>query len=1126
MLTDRQKEAMRHDISLCVTAGAGTGKTHVLVNRYISLIEDAGCRPSEILALTFTDKAAAEMKERVEKEIFEKEGPFWDQIKEEMMWANISTFHSFCSKVLREFPVEAGIEPGFSVLTDSESEDIIKDTINSLFTGKPDPFVKESLDECLCTYGTYYLELFLREMHRKRRYANDFFEALENSPEKTAVMWKEALLQEKLSIATEFWESSVLPKAAGDLFSLSESFAGDGDKGAKYLKSVKEFLILLKSEDPRDICRGLLGIAETAGGSKSMGSKKVFGDFKENLISSYSALKDYADGLPGDILAAETTEDTPETKRTLKILKSLYVVYREMEKGIRREKHARGAVDFTDMINLTYSLFRKYPDIVAKSYSKRFKYVMIDEFQDTDPVQAEITSYILNGGKQKDNRKCSSIFVVGDPKQSIYLFRDADVTQFRRSGEKIKNEYKGDLVSLDINFRSTKEVLSFVNRIFGEILKETKKPWDFGYEPVRVSEKRAEDCGSVGLIITPPGKTVSERAVFEADAVARKIRIITGEKKVLVSQKPASWQDIAILIERRNNLKYIEYSLKKYGIPYRVYGGLGLYEKQEVLDAGSVLSFLKNPKDDSSLYAALRSPFFGFSDAEIFRICNGYAEGLFEKLKRDESEKSKNACRLLSSWLLYARRVLPSALFRKIISESGIYAVYAGVPGGGQAMANLEKLSDIIREREKGGFYTLDRLVSELSSSVSSGEKEGEAEPENTGGDAVTIMTVHASKGLEFPVVIIPGLSDSSPSDNSPVVVDGELGVGIKIPDFETGDDYVNSPPLMVQKYRQRQKMQAEKKRLFYVAATRARDHLIMCASEPKEMPSSFEACKTRADWVMFCLLRGKDGLHDGVYETVCDGEKCTVKVTRAENLADFGADEKKPKYVHLPKNIPAPENYGKSVWSFPEARLCGSHERVFSATEIEDYLRKTGEIKTAPQKKAAKKPSAKDGLKMADRGTFIHEIFAGKDLPAVLWNYPEVREDEAQLYAGMYRKFLDSEFMKDVKRSYCELSFKTGIAGYKISGAIDRLVEKTDGWYVIDYKTGDETEEDHSVQMGIYKEAAEGILKLPVKTVIYKTSDESFNEVPINSAELRDRVSKTCDKMTREIYDDTDIQP
>ncbi|MDD4127441.1 MAG: UvrD-helicase domain-containing protein, partial [Methanomicrobium sp.] len=207
MLTERQSEALRYDISLCVTAGAGTGKTHVLVNRYIRLIEEAGCRPSEILALTFTDKAASEMKERVEKEIFLKSGPFWEQVKEEMMWANISTFHSFCSKILREFSIEAGIEPGFSVLSDNESEEIIAGALSSLFGSTPENSVKESLENCLCAYGTYYLEMFLRELHRQRRYSDEFFEKLETDDDTIVNEWKSALLYEKTGIASEFKNS-------------------------------------------------------------------------------------------------------------------------------------------------------------------------------------------------------------------------------------------------------------------------------------------------------------------------------------------------------------------------------------------------------------------------------------------------------------------------------------------------------------------------------------------------------------------------------------------------------------------------------------------------------------------------------------------------------------------------------------------------------------------------------------------------------------------------------------------------------------------------------------------------------------------------------------------------------
>ena len=1122
MLTSRQCEALRHDISLCVTAGAGTGKTHVLVNRYIKLIEDAGCRPSEILALTFTDKAASEMKERVEKEIFKKNGPFWEQIKEEMMWANISTFHSFCSKVLREFPIEAGIDPGYCVLSENESEEIISGAINSLFKGIPEKRIKESLDDCLCAFGTYYLDSYLRELYRQRRYSKEFFEQLAHDEESILNKWHCALLVEKESISSEFKNSSVLTGAADTLLLLAESFAGDDDKGAAYLKSAKEHLILLKSRSPEDICRGLYGIASLQGGSKAMGSRKLFGDKKELLAESYSALKEYASGLPSDILIMRGDKNDPSAKRTIKLLKSLGQIFTALEDKISREKHIRGAIDFSDMINLTYGLFKTYPELVRKSYADRFRFIMIDEFQDTDPVQAEIVTGIVEAKRElSGNQECNSLFVVGDPKQSIYLFRDADVAQFKHSGRKISEEYKGGLVALDINFRSTNEVLSFVNILFSRILKESEKPWDFSYEPVCVSENRAADRGSVELLFTPDAKTAAERAVFEAEAVARKLRMIVDQKDIYVFEisgssgetlkKNASWGDIAILLERRNNLRFIEYALKKYDIPFRVYGGLGLYEKQEILDAKSVLSFLKNQGDDISLYAALRSPWFGFSDAELFRIAGGHSHGLFEKLKKSELAKAKSAYSLLSSWLLCARKKAPSEIFRKIIRESGIAAVYTGIYGGEQAMANLEKLSDIIREREKGGYYSLDKLVAELSASVLSNDREGEAEPEDTGEDAVLIMTVHASKGLEFPVVIVPGLSDAPPAENSAIIVDGELGAGIKIPDFETGDDYANSPPLSIQRYRMKQKTHAESKRLFYVAATRARDHLILTASAPKEIPNSGEVCKTRAEWVLFFLLSGhNEDLSEGIHIIGVGESTGTIKISRSEHLPEYRANESKGKLITLPDGFKEPDSRFKF-----EINLESDEEKTHShsATEILAFLAGEKSHVLKEKKRFLENPLLRKNVKKSERGEIIHAIFAGEDAYSVFSKFALENAEKADDYIKLYRIFLETPLMKSSKRSFCELSFITNIGGHRFSGSIDRLVETQKGWYIIDYKTGESMENhNYELQIAVYKKAAADILGIMPGAFIYHTDTGEFTEInpDMDAAELI--IIKACE--------------
>ncbi|MBQ4415559.1 MAG: UvrD-helicase domain-containing protein [Methanomicrobium sp.] len=999
MFTTMQEEALRHDISLCVTAGAGTGKTHVLVNRYIRLIKEAGCRPSEILALTFTEKAAAEMKERVEAEIRKESGGEWEEIKEEMMWANISTFHSFCSKIIREYAVELGIDPAFKVLSNSENADLVGNCINSLFLGRSlsgngrrssvasetvnsakERAVYDSITYCLLIYDVNGLTEILRKFHEKRRYAKEFFAKLDADPDAVIENWSGGFAVQKKAVNREFFDETPVYRAAvEDLIELSAEFTQGTDTGTEYLRNVRDILPEILTDDPDKFCKALLALFSVKGSAR-MGKKEVFGDSLAKLRESYSLLKSFYDSLPKDLLKIDAGKGSDEILRTIDILKHIGRVFNALEDMIESEKRSKGAADFTDMIDLTYLLFTSRSELIARDYAGRFRFIMIDEFQDTDPTQAEIIYRLIDISRPSCGNSagesvipCNALFVVGDPKQSIYLFRDADVAQFKDAGQKIREDFGGGTVSLDVNFRSTDAVLCFVNRLFSDIFAKCVNKWDFRYDPLSVSDKRKNDIGSVELILTPESGNSSEipSALNEANAIASRIRSIVKDGDMRVYDKtrsaeeaadgaeaaaadgtadesrPAKYGDIAVLIERRTNLKYFEYALRKYSIPYRVYGASGLYAKQEIKDCISLFSFLRNLHDGIALYGILRSPWFGFSDAELFRVFGG--GNPFHNLRdignsddADSSslaEKSRSAYALLKSWRTLARRIAPSKLFARMIRESGLFAVYAGIAGGDMMTANVGKLADIIREHESEGYYTLDKLVYDLCFAAKSDDEEGEADlqPEIIGDNTVSIMTVHASKGLEFPIVILPELTGEKGGNREvSLFVDGDIGVGIKIPPLidETtenvsdaeSNDFIPSPPLALQKYLYQQKSHAETKRLFYVACTRARDHLILCGKVPKEgsekeisvadATRGDSACRTRMSYLQrylrFKLLETADSSGTSGISDTCarngntndTGGEADNRGTDTEKAGNVDADNGEDKVCTLSGGI------------------------------------------------------------------------------------------------------------------------------------------------------------------------------------------------------------------------------
>ena len=1265
MFTKMQEEALRHDISLCVTAGAGTGKTHVLVNRYIRLIKEAGCRPSEILALTFTEKAAAEMKERVEAEIRKESGAEWEDIKEEMMWANISTFHSFCSKIIREYAVELGIDPAFKVLSNSENADLVGNCINSLFLGRPrsgngrrnyaasdtadsakERAVYDSITNCLLIYDVSGLTEILRKFHEKRRYAKEFFAKLDADPDAVIENWSGGFSVQKKAFHRAFFDETPVYRAAvEDLIDLSAEFMQGTytvtDTGIVYLRNVRDLLPEILTDDPDKFCRALFALFSVKGSAR-MGKKEVFGDSLAKLRESYSLLKSFYDSLPKDLLRIDAGIGSDEIVRTIEILKHLGMVFNALEDMVESEKRGMGAADFTDMIDLTYLLFTSRSELIAKDYAGRFRFIMIDEFQDTDPTQAEIIYRLIDlsrdshGNSACGSKPCNALFVVGDPKQSIYLFRDADVTQFKDAGRKICEDFGGGTVSLDVNFRSTDAVLGFVNRLFSDIFAKCVNKWDFSYDPLAVSDKRKNDIGSVELILTPESENTSEipSVLNEAKAIAARIRSIVKDGDLRVYDKtrsvegasdgeevaedrdadgiadgnesrPAKYGDIAVLIERRTNLKYFEYALRKYGIPYRVYGAAGLYAKQEIKDCISLFSFLKNRHDEIALYGILRSPWFGFSDAELFRVFSGGNPfnnlrdigNSADSARSSLTEKSRSAYTLLESWRTLARRIAPSKLFARMIRESGLFAVYAGIAGGDMMTANVEKLADIIREHESEGYYTLDKLVYDLCFAAKSDDEEGEADlqPEIIGDNTVSIMTVHASKGLEFPIVILPELSsEKGSSREGSLFVDGEIGVGIKIPPLidenaeneydAEANDFIPSPPLALQKYLYMQKSLAETRRLFYVACTRARDHLILCGKVPKEgsdkeisginATRSDSGGRTRMSYLQrylrFRLLETADssgtaedsdtvacdgnendtgeadadetdnvytlsgGISSGLYDISNGSFKATVRVIRYEDLPECG-DEKSAEDKRLidAGKLKALGNSEGGTGDAVDTGLSQSDsfnpfDRKFSVTEINLYLRSPKDHRETYLTHKAANPTVKglgrhsDGV---DKGIIIHEIFAGADPKHVFDRYLVKDAAEMEEYRKCYEKFIGNTFVADAQTLACELGFTVNIGGYIFSGSIDRLMRKDGELMIIDYKTGSKVEESernskYAVQMAVYQTAVREMCGQNARTFIYYTQTDEFGEVVFDASEVCRTIAETCGRIIGEEAD------
>ncbi|KAF1078535.1 exodeoxyribonuclease V subunit beta [Methanogenium sp. MK-MG] len=1094
--TPVQETAITCPGSLCVTAGAGTGKTYVLVSRYLDLLEREGDEQAgvqEILALTFTEKAAAEMKDRVRRALAAAEGEEAARFRDDLMWAGISTIHSFCTRILREYALEAGLEPGFAVIESYELAEMTEETLyRLLYTPLPEP-VRTAVLSCLRTFGVWELQKTLIALYDQRWNADRFFTWVTAAPDAVIAVWMEAAEAEQADICAQFFASPA-GEAAAVLRDLAMAFAGDDDAGTRYLAAAAPGLKALDPDCPGETCRALADILSCKG-SKNMGSAKIFGqDGKRQLITAYTALKEWEDDNSRGLLTLTISPDDPKTTETIHIMQALGTTFSWFSETIGQMKAQRGAIDFGDMLIHTQTLLAENP-AARNGIAAKYRAIMVDEFQDTDPLQAAIISDILTAAGKK-----RSLFVVGDPKQSIYLFRNADVTQFKATRDRILAERGGREVALDTSFRSAPEIIGLVNTLFSAILGADRLPWEFGYDALGVTESRETHTGSAEILITPPGKNNAERDPAEADAVATWLASLVREQQKTVyergadrewNERPASFGDCAVLIETRSRLHLIEDAFCRAGVPYRIYGGTAFYERQEVRDCAAVIAFLADNSDDIALYGALRSPFFGLSDADIFRAADGRGQGLFSRLREDVTGPVADACQTLARWQTYARREPPSVLVSRILRESGMYAVCAGQKNGDQKTANLRKITGIARSRETVGCYGFDDFAADIRQAVRDAPKEEDAPLPTAGEDAVLVMTVHASKGLEFPVVALPFTNADSGGRRNGTVFEEELGLAVKIPG---SDGPIDAPISLLIQHRRRQKEAAEARRLFYVAVTRARDHILFTGTLPNMELVALgpDAGKTRMHRTFAALGITPDAVEaGGVSCTTPNGREWRITITTAEH--SNGAVNCSPPPVAVAITAPLPAERADAAWTTPPPPAAGRSRPPLSVTAIHRYA--SGGMGAGEPDPVQLLQSGGEEKHSARKGNLMHAVFAGM-APAHAGDLHGFSTDDTYLSvcAAAYQQFCCHPFIRESTCHQCEVKFVHRFGDVQVRGAIDRIVRRADGQYVvIDYKTEADPEdrpcrEEHLIQLAVYADAVCALTGSLPDTCLYYT--------------------------------------
>ena len=819
-LTPHQKSALEFENHLSLTANAGSGKTFVLARRYLNAALKDGVTLSNIAAITFTDKASGELYNKIVKLVNEQisvsksdlQKQKLERIRRHLVSAYISTIHSFCINILREFPVEAGLDARFIPIDEQLSDELIELSIEEVVKYLlEDESSAENLKYLIRIFGSKSrLEVELFSLIKQRKNLLIIKEAIYSKDEKEIVkhfqtqfdtyysqIWNEY----KLNLIESIYRinNTVLSKNPQNEYALIISVLL---KKYDKLKSSDQILKLIS-----EISTALL----TSGGTV-----KIRGYLSNDL----------RDGLENEIQIIESIlsdlskiEYSPESDKLLNELakfgKILLEVFDHTLKEYENKKNAEGFLDYEDIFLYTKEILKK--ESVQKSLSERFKYILVDEYQDTNEIQYEIFLPIL------DYLKVGNLFIVGDEKQSIYMFRDAELEIFNRTKKDISSiSGENSLLELPDSFRMAPAICLFSNKLFENLFVNPNELYNEVTNTNIVCARTDKKSGEIEFLLSNPD---SGNEITEAELVARKI--------IDFSIKGVENRSIAILVRKRKSFAELETEFIKYGIPFSIIGGRGFYQRQTISDVYNYLSFLSNSGNSTALVGVLRSPFFSVSDSILFEISLKTGENFWAKLKQysSEDEKINQIKNLLEENLQFASSLELTVLLRKILTSTEYLAVIAARNDGDQELANIEKLIEISRGFSLKGFRNLYDFLDYLNDAITGIEDESQAAV-TSDSNAVQLMTLHQAKGLEFPVVILFKTHESSQKTlikSKQVSISKKFGMLTKLPLNEDYlADYLPTPISGLYNFIEEKKRIAELKRLLYVGITRAIDHLII----------------------------------------------------------------------------------------------------------------------------------------------------------------------------------------------------------------------------------------------------------------------------------------------------------
>ncbi|HEX3805062.1 MAG TPA: UvrD-helicase domain-containing protein [Solirubrobacteraceae bacterium] len=998
---------------LLLDAGAGSGKTSVLVERFVRAVEEDGIGVNQMLTITFTEKAAAELRERIRTRL---RAIGDDDAARATEGAWISTIHAFCSRLLRTHALEAGLDPEFVVLDEQDAAQLRRAAFDAALSAVAR---SDAGAELIAAYGTGPLRSTIASTYAELRANGALEPGLPPAPQPPPELdvRAAATLVQELAAATQRELGAIRDPGRRVIDALA------------LLEGVPDLLASGRPW-PGELERIKLGAGAAL--------------LKTQVCNDYRAALEELGEMSAQIFAIATRD-------------ALDTLLREYDSRYTELKRRSSGLDFSDLELLARELLRTRE--IGNRYRDRFARVMVDEMQDTNSVQLELIDLIAG----------LDLFMVGDAQQSIYGFRYADVELFEERGARLARI--GGRASLQTNFRSRPEILTALNGAFANALGDSFRPLLPGRHDEPVSEPVVEL-----ILVDKDGVSTEPDPFIEQLAAPWRVaeaRTLAARVRELIDAGEARAGDVVVLLRATTDMHVYEQALEQAGVPTYVIGGRGYWEHPQVIELVAYLRALVNPLDTEALYTVFLSPLCGLS---LDGLVLGDASATDEL-----SDQDRARLEAFDEWFSRERRAATwlgaEQLLDRALAHSGYELHVAGLPDARRRLANVRKLMRLARGWAAQHGSDLRGFVDLLQTRAGAGDgaKESEAPVESEALDAVRLMTIHRSKGLEFPVVCVADLGRRvMPRAGALVKVgrDGE-SLGLRLRRAGHGER-INVLDYDRLKAEERELELEEERRLFYVAMTRARERLIVSGAAKLE---AWEDSNRLAPvgWVAAAFVpdiasRATAAAALGAVQCMTSppppfvtelGVRVSFVTTSADqpnNPVDVshlqGAERQQPP---TPAATPIPEPDSRAAVASLSYTALATYEQCGYRYYVQRVLGLPEAQPLAPDPEpAAPVPSApaRPALSGAARGTLIHDLLANIDL-----RQPSLRDqmptDVRALLTGLLGSSTFGRLagLRDVRR---EQRFAFPVAGTLITGIFDVLARETrpDRLLVVDYKS------------------------------------------------------------------------